>query len=224
MKPWLSRTGESCLRFGLLTVAATFSLASSTSAYDYPLSPEGVRDAYFLGRRMDAGTRALLDQYSRHLPLPDQGPYISLVSLLTPYAQAVFRSWRSPLGYSAQQAEEDYRRNGDCIQVEVEIRFTATYSALRDAKPNKSGSGGDGFTFQPEDFWHDFKFTLSQNSLSIVPRTLRGVPIYDKGGFRGADVYLEYDTQELASEWTLLDVLTPDGHHVAAKFDLAQLR
>lgn len=40
---------------------------------------------------------------------PPQGPYISEIRLLTPYAQAVDISRHKTLGYSAQQAEAEYK-------------------------------------------------------------------------------------------------------------------
>jgi hypothetical protein len=48
-------------------------------------------------------------------------------------------------------------------------------------------------------------------------------PIYDDG-FAGAEVWLEYDAKKVNSEETAFEVITPNGQHVAAKFDLSKLR
>lgn len=223
MAPIRSTTRRSLLQLGLAMIAAMLVLGAAP-AYDHSLSSEAVREAYFLGRRGDVKTSEFFEKYSKRLPEPNKGPYISDISLLTPYAQVVFRSWHNPVGYSAQQAEEDYRRAGDSIRIKVRIEFTATYSAVQNVKSDKSRSGGDAFTLRPEDFWHDFKFELFQDERLIAPRSLHGTPVYDKGGFRGAEVWLEYDPDQLASETTSVEVVTPDDDHVSAKFDLSDLR
>ncbi len=69
--------------------------------------------------------------------MPEQGPYISEITLYTPYAQVVLNSWRSTLGYSAQQAEQDYHSHADMIRVRVRIEFTPTHTAMQGVKPNK---------------------------------------------------------------------------------------
>jgi hypothetical protein len=210
--------------FVFVALAVAYFLVVPTSAYDHFLSSEAIREAYFLGQRNDEATTKFFQRYVNHLPPPERGPYISDISLFTPYAQAVFRSWRNGPGYSAQQAEEDYRHLGDSIQVKVRIEFTATYSALLETKPNKSGSGGAAFALRPHDFWRDFGFKLCQNSTLIDARNTHGEAIYDEGGFRGAEVWLEYDRKPVASEESSVEVRTPDEHKIIAKFDLAGLR
>lgn len=220
-RSWTWRKGLSQL--GLAAITATLFLGAAP-AYDHSLSSEAVREAYFLGRRGDVKTSEFFEKYSRRLPEPNKGPYISDISLFTPYAQVVFRSWQNSVGYSVQQAEEDHRRAGDSIRVRINIEFTPTYSAIQSVKPDKSHSGGDAFTLRPEDFWRDFKFEMLQNGCLISPRSLHGIPIHDAGGFRGAEVWLEYDWDQVASQETSVTVVTPDDDHVSTKFDLSDLR
>jgi len=196
----------------------------SASAYDYPLSPTAVREAYFLGRRADEKTIEFLGKYLKQMPLPDEGPYVSEISLLTPYAQVVLVSWRNAVGYSAQQAETDYHSQGDKILVKLTIKFTATYGAMQGTKPDKNAVGKEGLVLRAQDFWRDFRFELSQNARRIMARDVHGVPIYDHSGFRGVEVSLVYDSKEVASEETSVEVVTPDKHHVVARFDLSELR
>lgn len=206
-----------CILTALLTIAPV------SLAYETSLQSDSVREAYFLGKHSDEKTTFFLGNYMKHLRMPEQGPYISEITLYTPYAQVVLNSWRSSPGYSAQQAELDYRSHADMIQVRVRIEFTPTYTAVQGVKPNKDSTTQQGYVFRPEDFWRDFLFEMHQEKGPIKPRDSKGAPIYDEG-FTGAEVWLEYDAKEVKSEETTFEVITPNGQHVVAKFDLSKLR
>jgi hypothetical protein len=144
-------------------LAASFLLISPASAFDAPLSPEAVRDAYFLGQHNNQSTLSLFSQYVKTLPAPDKGPYIAEVEFYTPYTQIVEASRRRTGSYSAQQAALDYRHHHDKLYIRVRIDFTDTYGLelYRSAKADKQISGAD----QPlPDFYRDFRVGLSQRS------------------------------------------------------------
>jgi hypothetical protein len=145
-------------------LAVSLLLITPASAFDAPLSPEAVRDAYFLGQHNDQSTLSFFSQYVKTLPVPDKGAYISEVEVYTPFAQIIEASRRRSGSYSAQQAEQDYRRNHDKLYIRIRINFTDTYGALelfRSAKGDKQLSGSD----QPlPDFYRDFRVGLSQRS------------------------------------------------------------
>ena len=84
------------LRLSALLLSLAF--VTRTSAYDHPLSSKAIREAYFLGQRNDEKVTDFLAQYIKRLPIPEKGPYISEISLYTPYAQVVLRSWRRVTG------------------------------------------------------------------------------------------------------------------------------
>ena len=212
-----SNRSIACLLTALLTIAPV------SLAYETPLQSDSVREAYFLGKHSDEKTTSFLGNYMKHLPMPDQGPYISEITLYTPYAQVVLNSWRSSLGYSAQQAEQDYCSHADMIRVRVRIEFTPTYSAVQEVKPNKDSTTQQAYVFRSEDFWRDFLFELQEEKGPIKPRDTKGAPIYDDG-FTGAEVWLEYDAKDVNSEETAFEVITPNEQHVVAKFDLSKLR
>ena len=152
------------LRFCSAVTAAAALLASACFAFDTPLSPEAVRDAYFLGQHNDQSTLSFFSQYVKTLPPPDNGPFISEVEIYTPYAQIIEHSRRRSGSYSAQQAELDNRHSHDKLYVRVRINFADTYGALelyRSAKGDKELSGRD----QPlPDFYRDFRVGLSQRT------------------------------------------------------------
>lgn len=147
--------------FSLLLTSAL--LAPASSAFDAPLSPEAVRDAYFLGQHNDQSTFSFFSKYIRTLSAPDKGPYIAEVEFYTPYTQVVEASRRRTGSYSAQQGELDYRHHQDKLYIRVRIDFTDTYGLElhRSAKADKQQSGSD----QPlPDFYRDFRVGLSQRS------------------------------------------------------------
>jgi len=149
-------TSCSALAFSLL-------LIPSASAFDAPLSQEAVRDAYFLGQHNDQSTLSFFSRYVRTLPAPYKGPHIAEVEIYTPYTQIIETSRRRSMGYSAQQAELDYRHGHDKIYIRVRIDFTDTYGLelYRSAKGDKRLSGRD----EPlPDFYRDFRVGLSQRS------------------------------------------------------------
>ena len=132
---------RSSMRFGVRILLLVLTVAVRLYAYDHPLSADAIREAYFLGQRSDQSVKDFLDQYTKHPSMPEQGPYISGIGLFTPYEEVVLRSWRNKVGYSAQQAEQDYRSHGDAIRLRVIIEFTATYNAMQGAKPDKNVAG-----------------------------------------------------------------------------------
>jgi len=145
-------------------VALSLLLIPSAFAFDTPLSPEAVREAYFLGQHNDQATLSFFSRYVKTLPAPDKGAYIAEVEVYTPYAQVIEASRRRTGSYSAQQAELDYRHGHDKLYVRVRINFTDSYGALelyRSGKGDKPLSGRD----EPlPDFYRDFRVGLSQRS------------------------------------------------------------
>ena len=145
-------------------LAVSFLLLSPTAfAFDTPLSQEAVRDAYFLGQHNDQSTLSFFSRYVRTLHAPYKGPHIAEVEIYTPYTQIIETSRRRSMGYSAQQAELDYRHSHDKIYIRVRIDFTDTYGLelYRSAKGDKQLSGRD----EPlPDFYRDFRVGLSQRS------------------------------------------------------------
>jgi hypothetical protein len=153
-----------CLGSVSSIIAAALLLPPPSSAFDAPLSPEAVREAYFLGQHNDQSTLSFFSQYVKTLPAPDKGAYVSEVELYTPYVQIIETSRRRMGSYSAQQAELNYRHSHDKLYVRIRINFTDTYGALelyRSAKGDKQLSGRD----EPlPDFYRDFRVGLSQRS------------------------------------------------------------
>jgi len=195
------------------------------------LSDEAVREAYFLGQRNDEKTARFLDTYCRHLPMPKSGLYVSEVELFTPYAETVDLSRQRSFGYSAQQAEQEYRDRGDVFRLRVRVFFTDTYSQRTYAQAATQKDGRklklDRDARSHSGSWPGFQVQLWQKDKLIEPLEIPGIPVFRGytvgGGFYGFDVVLHYDGDEITSDDAEVVVLTPDGQRVAADFDLAKL-
>ena len=221
--------GRTAVRGSAGFLASVCLISQALLAYDAPLESRSVREGYFLGQRNDEKLAKFLASYQKHLPLPEKGPYISEIELLTPYAQVVDVSRQRTAGYSAQQAEEDYKKRGDTILVHVRIELTPTYGEVGSSPPTKDSGAKRGVTLRPEDFWKDFQFRLSQGGETIEPLNIYGEPIFSlsrggSGGLAGAQVWVEYDARDVGSSEAVAEVVAPDGLKIAAKFDLAKLR
>lgn len=212
-------------RFIASIFMASLLFAPSSSAFDFSLSDEAVREAYFLGQRNDEDTAEVLAPYTKHLALPEKGPYISAISLSTPYAQIIDASRQRAGYYSAQEAQQDYRKRGDTILVFIRIEFTATYGYPQAVATANDVAKEQGISLQPEDFWKGFCLGLSQDDKWIQPLTERAEAVYDRGegGLGGAIVWLEFDAHDVASTEASVEVEAPDGQHVVATFDLSRL-
>jgi hypothetical protein len=95
----------------LLLLALT---AIQSAAYDHPLGSSAIREAYFMG----GGSFAeFLRTYTKNLPAPKTGPHVAQVEVRTPFTQVIVSSHEHSVGYSSMQAEQDYKKNPDTVQV-----------------------------------------------------------------------------------------------------------
>jgi hypothetical protein len=186
---------------GLLTPQVGF-------AYDHPLTDEAVRDGYFLGQDLDRANDSLA-QYVHVLPIPDTGPQVAEIELLTPYAQVVQVSHEHPMGYSAQQAASDYKARGDSIQVRVKVLFTPTYTGA-------------------EDFWRGVSVGLVQKKHMAATKVSAQLlyasdPDGDNSWITGANVFIQFSVAGVDSDSVDVEVIPPGGASVHATFDLGRL-
>jgi hypothetical protein len=216
------------LRRFLSLFLSGFLLAASARAYDTELSDIAVREAYFLGQRNDEKTHAFFAPYTKQLPLPKKGPYISEIRLLTPLAQVVQISSQATSGYSAQQAYLGYQNRGDSILLVVHLELTATYGQIDANHAAQDAANVRRLKLRPDDFWQDFRYGLKQKDDWIEPRSIHGEAEYGNSyqgnGLVGAWVYVEYDASNVQSDDTEVHVMTIPDQEVTATFDLAKLR
>src|SRR5579864_1689229 len=177
-------------------------IAPSSFAFDIPLSDQAVREAYFLGQRNDERVAEFFEKYNHRLPAPESGPFISIVTFLTPFANTVELSRQHSLDYSAQDALHEYKKHGDIVRVIITIEFTANYGAIIE-KPVRSSSGTTkGYQLRSSNFWRDFSYRVFQRNELIEPLDISGQATYAAHGasdLTGAIVTLTFDAAKISS-------------------------
>jgi len=200
----------------LLLVAA---IVLPAAALKYPLSAKEILEAYSLGRKKDENMSRFLVPYTERYPAPESGPHVAMIRLETPYVQIVDRASKDPK-FDVQRAQDEFLGKPQVVRVIVRIEFTRTYSRLLFSKP-------DEFVWRRPDFWRDFKIRLLQNQ-EIAPQKVRGEPEYEGApipkSMTGAVVTVEFDAVKIQSEPGKVEVLTPDGQHIEAKFNFKKLK
>jgi len=114
------------------------------------------------------------------------------------------------------------------IQVRVRIELTPTYGEI-ESRPPHDPRAKQGIPLRQGGFWKNFKFRLLQKGRRIEPFETYGEPIYlrsgiGSGGLAGAQVWLYYEAQDVASAAAIVEVIPPDGTKITAEFDLERLK
>lgn len=202
-------------------------------AYQLPLTPPAIHEAYVLGRRNDQATSDFLNPYMKQLTAETEHPHVTQIEILTPFAEVIDLSRRNATtNYTEEQAANDSRCQGDKIIVQITVMLPAAYAAaaqkmLQETPPPP---GNKDSSLRPENFWQNFRFSLKQRGKVISTRSMHNQPIYSTptkdtpSVLDGATVWLEYDAKDVSSEPASVEVLTPDSKTVTAMFDLKKLR
>ena len=202
-------------RQGLIAGLLAILLAEPALGFDYPLSREAIREAYFLGKASPEKLQAFLQPYKHELPAPERGPEVALIEVETPFTFIAENVSRTGLSYHAQEAEQDFLGKPEPFRIHVEIYFTATYP------------GPETNVFNIGAFWRDFTVRVKQKA-EISARKVVGRPINNDAtisGYAGATIDADYDAGKIdPGAPTTVEVDTPDGQHVETSFDLASLR
>jgi len=206
---------------GLLCLALVALVSVEVAAYSHPLSETKVRDAYFLGTDSARSAQFLSDYVHNFQPNNPGGPYVAQIEIRTPYAQVVAKSRQQSIGYSAQQAEEDYKQTGDLVQVRVEILYPVTQPLPVQPAPACAGVQrmNDALAC-----FSDFSFRFAQ-SKSLSPVTTYGTPIYSvgQGSFIGGDLWFVFPAAAVASVPLRVMVTRSGVRRATSSFDLSTL-
>src|SRR3977135_4037965 len=229
---------EARLHIARLLLAVLLCTANSgvSLAYEVPLTPAALHEAFILGQRNDAATAAFLNPYVKQITENSREPHIAEVEILTPFAQVVDLSRRFTSGYSEEQAAREYHERGDTVVVRIVLMLPAAYPKP-DAPPNDAPApalaqqpAAPATALRPENFWQNFRFATKQHGKTIPTRFIRNKPIYSTptkdtpSVLDGATVWLEYDAKDVPSDETVVEVTTPDSKTIGATFDLKKLR
>ena len=210
----------------LLAVLICMTNSGVSFAYEVPLTPAALHEAFILGQRNDSATAAFLNPYVKQVTKNAQEPHIAEIQILTPFAQVVDLSRRLTSGYSEQQAAREYHERGDSVVVRIVLMLPAAYpkpEATENETPTPvQQSPKPSTALQPENFWQNFRFATKQQGKTIATRFIRNQPIFSTptkdtpSALDGATVWLEYDAKDIASEETVVEVTTPDSKTITA--------
>jgi len=186
-------------------LALVLLMALPAASYDYPLSPEAIRDAYFLGTRQTSLGADFLGQYSHAIPELKVGRFRSNVAIETPFSQVALHASET-LGYSAQDAVKEFHDKPTLVRLHLEICY-------------KIGA--------PE---NAVKIKVIQNKKEIFPESYDSSAYYpatDKHtqvSSIGEKVVMEFEPNRIESSTLLIVIDTPDGQHAETVFDMGTLR
>jgi hypothetical protein len=211
----------------LAATAATLIAVFPLSAFEFPLSDSASRSAYFLGQRHDETVGDFFARYTKHLPPPNTGLYVSDISFLTPFAQLVEYSGHQGI-YSAQQAELDGRRKFQNVEIAVYVYFNNAGVFPVALKPSSNSTGAA----PPADMgssWHEYTVRVFDGEELREPASVAGqsqLRCVNHGGCIrvGVAIFLSLPAEVFVSDSASVQVATPDGQLVTAEFDLANLR
>jgi hypothetical protein len=202
----------------------------SSFAFEPHLSPEAMRDAYFFGQRHDEALPYFFEEYRRHLPQPESGPWVATVELFTPFAQAVDFCRLQTFNYTAQDAEQDLLKRPNVLRVSVIINFTPSFGYVIENGPKNSSGDKKSSSLRSPDFWKVFSSRLFDGHTEIAPLHMEGHANYFhayRGGWTmtGATIVLTYDPEKISDPSSVSVVVdTPDGQHIVVPFDLNSVR
>jgi hypothetical protein len=215
-------------RISFALLSAVLLVPPPSFAYYTPMSEQAVREAYFLGQSHDGSYEAQLEKYTKSLPPPKTGPYISSVVFMTPFLLFAEYSSRQ-VNYSAPQAAIDYRNQGEeIVRILVEIQLTASYGQFISTPENSGSNSQSGFLLRASDFWRDFQVHIFDGDEPISTSAFHGHANFSCGKagciLTGATLVFEFPAAAFNSDTATIDVVPPDGDTVSADFDLARLR
>lgn len=196
---------EASVRFDLGVFLLTIALAAPVRAYDFPLSPVAIREAYFLGRRQPSLGGKFLAQYTQAIPNLRAGAFVSEVRIETPFFHVALLASKK-LEYSAQDALIDFQDKPLPFLIFLDVCYKS------DAPPRS------------------VKIRVIQNKKELLPLSADSSPFYPATDKRhripsvGEKVQLELNPGQLGSSDLTILIDTPDGQHAETQFDLAALR
>jgi hypothetical protein len=195
----------------------------NAESFSYPLSPEQVREAYFLGETTDdQKVVTFLDLYIHRLPYPKKGPYVESVEFRSPYEQVVLRSRQHLNNYSAADAQRDYDGNPKLVLLRILIFATPSYTG---PTPPTKQSGVWRWTY--EDFVKGFQFAIAQER-TLEPQKVTVGPACPPPNqcepFSGVEVLLQFEAEQFTPGIANIQIRTPDGQEVRTEFNLDALK
>jgi hypothetical protein len=185
-----------------IVLIAAFSVQPALG-FNEPLSPEAIRDAYFLGVG-DATKRAeVFAKYTRTLPTPAKGPFVASIEFETPYMAVADQISQRIGSYYPPDAEQDFLGKPAICHVIVQVYF-------------------------PYDDYNNFTVQLTQRGKQVQSLSRHGTFLYtdDEGNAAvGIQMDVKYAADRIETdESAMVQVSIDDGPKESASFDLSSLK
>ncbi|MGH9718018.1 MAG: hypothetical protein ACRD4R_15005 [Candidatus Acidiferrales bacterium] len=186
--------------------------AASVAAYQQPLSPESVREAYFLGRQTEQADAFLRRYTQAPLILLDQKIDVTRIELLTPYAQIVRASRVDMANQNAVDVDQEYPARSLPLLLRVWFYPPASYAGPF-----------DGFDALVR------KSTVAVSQLHVLApqqSTLTTLYSSSKDGHwpNGLELDLTFDAKQFRASPVQIVISAPNGQHAEAAFNLSTLK
>lgn len=192
-------------------VLLLLAVAAGASAYDQPLSPEAVRDAYFLGRQTEQADAFLRAYTQTPVLLLDRIINVTRIELLTPYAQIVHASRMDMANQDAVDVDQEYPKRSLPLLIRVWFYPPTSYAGpfdSFDASVRKlSIAISQSRVLKPQ-----------QTAYTILyPNSRRHWP-------NGLELNLTFDARQFHAAPVRIAISVPNGQHAEVTFDLSSLK
>jgi hypothetical protein len=195
---------------GLIVLLAPLAPVVRAQAYQYPLTSEAIREAYFLGVSPQSTQSHFYDSYSYSFHMRDTDLPGSVITIETPFLQVAERASKTP-NYDAQDAVKEFLGKPAVFRVYADVYYN----------PRRADATSD-----------DAKVTLTvmQNDKKIAPDSTDtwGLTTFHDAGTGavrvGEHVQFEFKAENIAASPLTIKVSDPDNDNAKATFDLATIR
>ena len=193
----------------LLVLLATV-LSAQAWAYDYPLTSDSIREAYFLGTGPQGKEGSFFDSYAYSFHMPNTDLPGSLITVETPFLQVVEGASRAP-NYDAQAAVKEFLGKPAVFRVYADVYY----------RPQGAGASSDEAKVT---------LTVAQNGKKLAPDSTDQWPLdifHDAGTGAvrvGEHVQLEFSARKIDASNLTIEVSDPQGESKEADFDLSTIR
>lgn len=198
-------------RFGAPLLALLVFVALGAAAYEQPLSPESVRDAYFLGRQTEQADAFLRGYTQTPFSLLGKKIDVTRIELLTPYAQIVRASRMDMANQNAVDVDQEYQARSLPLVIRVWFYPPASY-----AGPFESFDASV----------RQLSIAVSQSRF-LRPQNTTYTTLYSGGKGHspdGLEVELTFRAKQFRAAPVRIAISFPEGQHAETTFDLSRLK
>jgi hypothetical protein len=208
---------KTILRGGLSLLLPAAILAQSAAAYDYPLSSEGIREAYFLGSGDRNKRIEYFEKYTKRYPVAKSGQYVASIFFETPYVLIAERASQSFSNYFAPDAVKDYLGKPAVCRVRAEIYFGIPTSPVARFRSDYAVR----LKQHDKEIPIRAKWIEAMVSSDLAPASFDSAPV-EAGMYLNA----EYDADNIDPEApATIEIVAPDGNNdIVETLDLVSLR